>query len=182
MTDSHGRSRLHAGRILSTLAACLSLAMAMAGCGGSDTVPTRDARSPAGAPAPAPAAPTITAVPPGIGSTSGGDTVTLTGAGLSGATAVRLGTSLATGITVVSDTQLTLTAPPHSAGMVDVSVMTAHGIGTMAGAFSYRMAGLIFTLTGTGAALGARAAMAARRSPLRSTGPPAWHSMPPATC
>jgi hypothetical protein len=74
------------------------------------------------------AAPMVTAVNPPSGSAAGGDTVTLTGSGFSGATAVSFGTTAATGLTVAGDTQLTVTSPAAAAaGPVDVTVTTPAG-------------------------------------------------------
>ncbi|MEU8591254.1 IPT/TIG domain-containing protein [Streptomyces sp. NPDC048664] len=68
------------------------------------------------------------------GPTAGGNTVTLTGTGLSTATEVLFGANSATP-TVVSDTTLTVTVPAGAAaGSVAVSVTTAGGV---AGGLSY---------------------------------------------
>ncbi|MFI0714392.1 IPT/TIG domain-containing protein [Streptomyces inhibens] len=79
--------------------------------------------------------PDVTGVSPSQGPRSGGNTVTLTGTGLAGATAVTFGVTPAASFTVVSPTQLTAVAPPGAAGLVDVTVTTpggtsAHGTGT----------------------------------------------------
>jgi hypothetical protein len=73
--------------------------------------------------------PVVTAVSPSSGSHLGGTTVTVTGAGFTGATAVNFGsTAVTTGITVnATGTQLTVKAPAGSAGSVDVTV-TAGGV------------------------------------------------------
>ena len=47
--------------------------------------------------------PSVTAVTPGSGPTTGGTTVTITGTGFSGVTKVAFGAVLATSFTVVSD-------------------------------------------------------------------------------
>jgi len=83
------------------------------------------------------APPTITGVTPNIGPTTGGTVVTITGTNFTGATAVTFGTSAASSFTVVSDTQVTATAPPGSAGSIDVSVTTPGGTVTQGGAFTY---------------------------------------------
>ena len=58
---------------------------------------------------------------------AGGTTVTITGANLSGATAVMIA-GISTGFTVVSDTQIAATAPAHApGGMFDVVVTTPGG-------------------------------------------------------
>ncbi|WP_216361192.1 putative Ig domain-containing protein [Caulobacter mirabilis] len=72
-------------------------------------------------------APTVTAVSPSAGPTGGGATVIITGANLSGATAVTFGGTAATGYTVNGPTQITATAPAGAAGTVDVRVTTVGG-------------------------------------------------------
>ncbi len=71
--------------------------------------------------------PALTGIAPGSGPLAGGTTVTLTGSGLSGTTAVRFGTAPATSFTVVSATQVTAVAPAGSAGTVGVSATTPGG-------------------------------------------------------
>ncbi|WP_201295394.1 MULTISPECIES: IPT/TIG domain-containing protein [Nocardia] len=72
--------------------------------------------------------PALTAVSPSAGPLAGGNTITLTGADLLGTTAVRFGSTAASAFTVVSDTQITATAPPSAAGTVAVTVVTPGGI------------------------------------------------------
>ncbi|MFJ9678593.1 IPT/TIG domain-containing protein [Streptomyces sp. NPDC101194] len=72
--------------------------------------------------------PVLTALEPGQGPSAGGTTVTLTGIGLTYTTAV-LFAAVPAGFTVVSDTQLTTTAPPGTAGAVTVRVVTPGGTG-----------------------------------------------------
>ena len=74
---------------------------------------------------PAPA-PTVGSVSPNSGPTAGGQTVTITGAHLSGATAVSFGGVAGT---VIADgsTQITATSPARAAGLVDITVTTAGG-------------------------------------------------------
>ncbi|WP_201297900.1 IPT/TIG domain-containing protein [Nocardia sp. CY41] len=93
------------------------------------------------------AVPSLSSIAPGQGSTSGGTTVTLTGSGLTGATAVTFGTTPATSFTVDSDTQITAVAPAGT-GIVSVTV-TAPG-GTSNGvAFVYVVVPTISALTPT---------------------------------
>jgi hypothetical protein len=74
------------------------------------------------------AAPTVTGVSPASGAAGGGDTVTVTGTGFTGATSVQFGSVAATNLSIVSDTQLTVTSPPPNAsGTVDVTVTTPAG-------------------------------------------------------
>jgi hypothetical protein len=65
--------------------------------------------------------PVVTAITPTSGSTHGGTVITITGSGLTGATAVAFG---ATSVTpsVVSDTEITVTSPAHAAGTVHLRV------------------------------------------------------------
>jgi hypothetical protein len=71
--------------------------------------------------------PTVTAVSPSSGSTGGGTVVTVTGTNFSSATSVSFDTALASNFTVVSDTSITITAPPYQAGTWDVTVTNATG-------------------------------------------------------
>ncbi|WP_323986536.1 IPT/TIG domain-containing protein [Microbacterium plantarum] len=65
----------------------------------------------------------VDAIAPPSGSTLGGDTVTITGTCLTGTTAVLFDGVAGTGLTVVSDTQLTVTTPAGTAGVVDVEIV-----------------------------------------------------------
>lgn len=74
-----------------------------------------------------PPIPVVTNVMPSFGPTSGGNTVTITGANfVVGATTVQFGSNLATNVVVQSTTVLTVTAPAGS-GTVDVTVTTPVG-------------------------------------------------------
>jgi PKD repeat protein len=73
------------------------------------------------------ARPTVTSVSPAAGPMAGGSWVTLTGTGFTGATAVRFGTTAGTGLSVNSDTSITVTAPAHTSGTVYVTVTTPGG-------------------------------------------------------
>ena len=57
------------------------------------------------------AAPTVTGLSPTSGSGAGGTSVTITGTGFTGATAVDFGTTAATNLTVVNDTTITADSP-----------------------------------------------------------------------
>ncbi|HEY3815050.1 MAG TPA: IPT/TIG domain-containing protein [Caulobacteraceae bacterium] len=86
-------------------------------------------------------APTITAVAPASGPTSGGTTVTITGSGFTAVTSsVKFGANAATNVFVDSDTQLTATSPAGAAGTVDVTVTTSLGVTplTAADKFTYQ--------------------------------------------
>lgn len=72
-------------------------------------------------------APQVTAVSPATGSVAGGTRVTIRGTQLSGALAVTFGRTSGTSLTVVSSTELVVTAPAHAAGPVNVTVLTPSG-------------------------------------------------------
>jgi hypothetical protein len=70
--------------------------------------------------------PALIAVSPNQGPAAGGTTVTLTGTGLTGATAVTFGSNPATSYTVNSATQITAVTPAGT-GAVPVTVTTVGG-------------------------------------------------------
>ncbi len=70
--------------------------------------------------------PAVTKVSPSKGPEAGGTSVTITGTNLSEATAVKFGSTNATGVKVNSETSITAVAPAGS-GTVDVTVSTAGG-------------------------------------------------------
>ena len=80
--------------------------------------------------------PSLTAVSPGTVPTSGGTTVTLTGADLGTATRVRFGSAAATSVEVIDDATVRAVTPAMAAGTVDVSVDTRGGTATLAGALT----------------------------------------------
>jgi hypothetical protein len=71
--------------------------------------------------------PRVTKVSPDFGPTTGGTSVTISGARLSEATSVNFGGVRATSFTVTSASSITAASPPEAAGTVDVSVTTAAG-------------------------------------------------------
>ncbi|WP_030839271.1 IPT/TIG domain-containing protein [Streptomyces hygroscopicus] len=75
-------------------------------------------------------APVVTSVSPAQGPPAGGTSVTLTGSGFTGATAVRFGPSLATDVVVLSNTQITARTPPGS-GTEKVTVTGPSGTSTI---------------------------------------------------
>ncbi len=72
-------------------------------------------------------APTVSAVDPNGGPTSGGNTVTVTGTGFVPGAVVRWGPTLSSSVTFVSPTELQAVAPPHAAGTAPVVVRTPAG-------------------------------------------------------
>jgi IPT/TIG domain len=84
------------------------------------------------------APPAVTAVKPAEGPEAGGTSVTITGANLAGATAVRFGAAAATSVKVEAEGTIVATSPP-GAGKVDVTVTTPGGTSatSAADAFTY---------------------------------------------
>lgn len=80
--------------------------------------------------------PAITGVSPNLGPAAGGQTVTITGANFTGASAVKFGTASATNVTVDSASAITATTPAGS-GTVDVSVTTPSGVSPMSSGDHY---------------------------------------------
>ncbi len=87
-----------------------------------------------------PPAPTVTGVSPASGPSTGGTAVTITGTGLTGASAVNFGaTNPAIFFTVNSPTTITATAPSATVTTVDVTITTPGGTSTSSAAdkFTY---------------------------------------------
>jgi hypothetical protein len=86
--------------------------------------------------------PSITGISPASGPEAGGTAITVTGADLTGATAVKFGATNAISFTVNSDTSLTAVSPGGT-GAVDVSVGTSRGTSTSGPSdrFTYEPAG-----------------------------------------
>jgi hypothetical protein len=86
-------------------------------------------------------APAITSISPASGSIAGGTTVKITGTDFTAASAVKFGSAPAASYAVVSETQITATAPPtKKAGRVDISVTTLAGTSPAVGSdrFNYK--------------------------------------------
>ena len=86
-------------------------------------------------------APVVTSIAPGVGPTTGGTSVTITGSNFSGATAVSFGGTAATSFTVNSATSITATSPAEGAAIVDVTVTTVGGTSATSAAdrFNYQV-------------------------------------------
>jgi IPT/TIG domain/Concanavalin A-like lectin/glucanases superfamily len=86
--------------------------------------------------------PSISSVSPHAGPTTGGTTVTITGTGFAGATAVKFGTTNATSFAVNSATAITAVAPPWTGGpdggWINTSVTTPTGTSLVAPGDGYR--------------------------------------------
>ncbi len=80
--------------------------------------------------------PTLEALSPNAGPTTGGNAVTITGTGFNTTLAVTFGGTPAS-FTVVSPTQIVALAPAGTAGFVDVTVTTAGGSATASEAYTY---------------------------------------------
>jgi hypothetical protein len=94
--------------------------------------------NPPGAVASQPPKPTITAVSPTFGDTSGGTSVTVIGTNFTGVNSVTFGGTLATAYSINSDSSITATTPSHAAGTVDVAATTPQGTTVAKWAFTYR--------------------------------------------
>jgi hypothetical protein len=95
--------------------------------------------------------PTVTGVSPNSGPTAGGNPVTITGTGFTGASKVSFGTIPAANFTVNSDTSITVTAPPGLARTIDVTVTTLGSTsdGSAADEYTYLAPACTTTVTGT---------------------------------
>jgi hypothetical protein len=93
-------------------------------------------------PPPGNPAPTVSGISPTSGTTAGGTPVTITGTGFLAGATVSLGGTAATGVTVVSSTSITATAPAHAAGAVNVVVAnTDSQSGTRPSGYTYTSSG-----------------------------------------
>ena len=81
----------------------------------------------------------VTAITPTLGPSAGGTTVTLTGTSFAAGATVQIGANAATGVTVVSATQITCTTAADSPGPVNVSVTNPSSTpGTLPNSFTYQ--------------------------------------------
>ena len=97
--------------------------------------------------------PSVSGVSPSSGSLAGGDAVTITGSGFTGATAVDFG-SAAASFTVTNDTTISASSPSSAAlGGVDVTVTTPGGQSATSSAdrFTYTQAATTTALPGSSA-------------------------------
>jgi len=77
---------------------------------------------------PKPPKPVVSKVDPRTGPPTGGTQVTIKGKHLKTATKVLFGKAKGTKLKVKSDKKLTVVAPPHAAGVVDVGTFTDGGV------------------------------------------------------
>lgn len=87
--------------------------------------------------APPPAPPTVVAINPPSGPLAGGTAVTISGAGFTSGSAVTIGGTQATNVVFVNSSTLTATTPAGAQGLVDVTVTTVNGSGTLKQGFAY---------------------------------------------
>ena len=87
--------------------------------------------------------PTITSITPSSGPTGGGTRVRIDGAHFRHVTAVLFGSEPGTALDVGSDSALDITVPPHTAGTVDIQVVTSYGSSAASAADLYTYAGWI---------------------------------------
>jgi hypothetical protein len=90
--------------------------------------------------------PAVLSLSPNHGGTTGGTTVTITGRGFTGATALLFGSTAAGSFSVNSDTQITAVSPAESSGIVDVTVTTPLGSSSTYWADQFAFAGPFFKL------------------------------------
>jgi hypothetical protein len=92
--------------------------------------------------------PAPAAVFPTTGVTAGGDSVAITGTGLTGTTSVKFGTTPATSFTVVGDTEIDAITPAHLAGTVPINITTLGGTDSSL-SFSFQPRPVISSITPT---------------------------------
>lgn len=80
---------------------------------------------------------TIATVTPSTGPAAGGTTVTITGTGLDGVSAVNFGATAGTSLDVVSATELRVKTPAGAAGAVNVVLVDDAGNVTKTNGFTY---------------------------------------------
>lgn len=84
-----------------------------------------------------PVAPTVTSISPTSGSTAGGDTITITGTDLTGASGITVGGVACSAFNVASATSATCTTPAGAAGTASVVVTTGGGSNAANSLFTY---------------------------------------------
>jgi hypothetical protein len=99
--------------------------------------------------------PSVTGLSPSSGTNAGGTSVTITGSGFTGASAVYFGSVAATSFSVTSDTQITATSPAEPAGTVDIIVQTPYGgASATSSADNFTFVGAVPSVTGVTPAAG----------------------------
>lgn len=87
--------------------------------------------------APPPAPPTVVSVSPSSGAVAGGTAITISGAGFTSASAVKIGSASATGVSFVNSSTLIANTPAGAQGSADVTVTTVNGSGSLPLGFTY---------------------------------------------
>jgi hypothetical protein len=100
--------------------------------------------------------PVVTGISPTSGKPTGGDSVTITGSGFTGATSVQFGTTPAAAMTVSSDSQITATSPAGS-NTVDVTVTTPAGASAISAADHFTYTAVPAVVTGVSPTVGTAA-------------------------
>lgn len=101
--------------------------------------------------------PRVSSVSPGSGPVAGGNPVTVTGIGFTGATNVTFGGRAApsfTAATADADSQITVIAPAGTAGTVHVTVANSHGTSTQSAADQYTFTAAPDPASGSGDSTG----------------------------
>ncbi|HLJ75411.1 MAG TPA: IPT/TIG domain-containing protein, partial [Thermoanaerobaculia bacterium] len=83
----------------------------------------------------------VTAISPNVGTTGGGETITITGQGFTNAlsSSVTVGGVAATNVTIDSPVSMHATLPPHAVGVADVVVTVGNSSVTKSGAITYEL-------------------------------------------
>ncbi|MEJ7787616.1 MAG: IPT/TIG domain-containing protein, partial [Solirubrobacteraceae bacterium] len=97
----------------------------------------------------APSSPLVTSLRSRSGPATGGTEVTIGGTGLSGATAVRFGTTPARSFEVQSDTRIRAVSPAHDLGRTKLTVTTPAGVTPANPVATFEYAEGTWTLTGS---------------------------------
>lgn len=111
-----------------------------------------------------PTTPVVSSISPSSSTTDGGITVTITGSQLTGTTGVTFGGIAATNVTVVSDTQITVTNPANAEGEVVIVVTTSSGSDVNAIKFNYTPTAATVAARQAAASAAAARAEAARQA------------------
>lgn len=87
--------------------------------------------------------PTISAVSPNVGSTSGGSLVTITGTNFASGSIVTFDGVSATDVNVINSGLVTARTPAHAAGTVSVAVISSAGQAVRTNAYTYQAAATV---------------------------------------
>lgn len=126
-----------------------TITIAILAPGGRATLPSLETISLPNPPPPFVASLSVSTISPNFGDPAGGDFVTLTGIGFTGATGATIGGVALTSFSVLSDTSAIGVTGAHAASItpVDVTVSTASSTGTLVGGFTYAYESLVWSQT-----------------------------------